>query len=78
MNKILQEINNTILYNSWDNCDVLVRAMFTTLAYMEEMILSQAEELLQQLYELGDIEDSDVSYKQFKEFMLDDIKIFIE
>lgn len=72
--QLLKELKTTIVENLWDDKNLIIRAMFTTLVYLEDMFIGDAEPILKNLYEVGAIEDLDISYKEFKTFMLEDIK----
>lgn len=72
--QLLKELKTTIVENLWDDKNLIIRAMFTTLIYTEDMYVGDAEPILKELYEDGAIEDLDISYTEFKTFMLEDIK----
>ncbi|HBJ1650371.1 TPA: hypothetical protein LA460_000275 [Clostridium botulinum] len=71
--ELLKKINDTIICDGWDCGNLLIRAMFTTLIYIENMFIEDAVNILKELYDYGDIEDCDISFEEFKEFMLHDI-----
>lgn len=74
MDKILEVIKQTVIETSWENCNLLVKDMFTTYIYMNDILISKSEPILEDIYETGDIEDCDITYREFKEFMLQDLK----
>ena len=69
--KINKVLENTILESNWlsytEATDTRCRSLYQTLCIMDE--LEDEDIFLKKLYDFGDIESCDVSFKDFYEFM---------
>lgn len=80
MNKELMEmLNNMIVEESWEKCSNIIKSLYTTLylsnvGYCDgDMTCNQLAELLEELYNIGDLIDAEVTWDEFKDFMTKDI-----
>lgn len=72
--ELIEELRSSVIEYSWEDKNLIIRALFTTLVYMEDMFIGDATKILLDLYKVGAIEDLDISYEEFEKFMLEDIK----
>jgi hypothetical protein len=72
--ELLKELKRAIIENYWEDKNLIIRSLFTTLVYVEDIHVDDAEPILKDLYDVGEIKELDISFREFKYFMLQDIE----
>lgn len=72
--ELLKELKRTIIENYWEDKNLIIKSLFTTLVYIEDMHVDDAVIVLKDLYDVGEIKELDISFNEFKYFMLQDIE----
>jgi hypothetical protein len=72
--ELLKELKRVIIENYWEDKNLIIRSIFNTLVYIEDMSINDAEPTLKDLYDAGEIKELDISFNEFKYFMLQDIE----
>jgi len=73
MEILKKEIKLIITGESWERVNKLLRAMFTTLAYMEGFDIEERNQFLNDMYKIGSIEELDITRTEFRKFMSEDL-----
>lgn len=71
--EIQKMIENDIVEYQWEDCKLIIRSFFTTLSWLNqwEVDTSNSDQYLYKIYDLGGIEDVDVSFDEFQSFMVE-------
>lgn len=73
-NDLKMEIETNIIAYKWSDIDKLTRAMFTVLAHYSNWNKREYKKYLLHIYNAGDIENKNITFDDFIEFMTSEIQ----
>lgn len=75
MDKVLEVIKQTVKETRWEDCNLLIKDMFTTYIFVEGIDTQKAKLIVKEMYIIGfNKSNINIDYKEFESFVFQDIE----